>query len=76
MTDISLYADGAQAREQDRRMAERFDAYGRVIRPDHEFCHQYDEAAIRAAQAADRAAQAKRVGVAIGKMEKYLCRNK
>lgn len=76
MNNISLYADGAQARDQDRRMVERFDDYGRVIRPAHEFCRQYDEDAIRAAQAADRAAQAKRVAVAIGKMEKYLeCRN-
>lgn len=71
-----LYADSPQARDMDRRMAERFDDYGRVIRPAHEFCHQYDSKEIAARDKAENESKAARIRVAIGQMEDYLqCRN-
>ncbi|WP_313453410.1 hypothetical protein [Stutzerimonas nitrititolerans] len=66
-----LYADSAQARELDRRMSGRYDEWGNLIRPAHEFCHQYDPKEREARNKAENERKAARIRVAIGQMEDF-----
>lgn len=62
------YADSAQARELDRRM----DSYGQPVQQRQDFCHDYDYQAAADLDAEYRKGLAKRINVAMGKMEGVL----